>query len=184
MKRANKDDYAQMRLEFNRESSRKYLKEQLGNECANCGSSLDIEYHHVVPLALGGRNKLTNIIPLCHVCHQIAHGSKNIRHICRAENTGRPKNIPKENYKSILRDYIDGKIGRKEAERLLGLPKYAKLSEQWYFSEYLKECGIEKVKNSVDLIKCGKNKNIVRKEKKVSEIIYINGDTKTNYRVI
>lgn len=50
--------YKQLRTEFNRPLFKKRLIEVLGSECANCGSHSDIEYHHVVPLALGGRIEL------------------------------------------------------------------------------------------------------------------------------
>ena len=80
-------DYKQLRLEFARDSFHEELEEKLGKVCCNCGSELDIEYHHVIPLALGGTNNITNIVPLCYVCHQIAHGSKNIRRLKRSEDT-------------------------------------------------------------------------------------------------
>lgn len=84
-------DYKQLRLEFARDSFHEELEEKLGKVCCNCGSELDIEYHHVIPLALGGTNNITNIVPLCYVCHQIVHGSKNIRRLKRSEDTGRKR---------------------------------------------------------------------------------------------
>ena len=61
--------YTQNKLQFNRPSFKDELKDKLGTVCCNCGSNLDVEYHHVVPLALGGTNNIGNIVPLCHVCH-------------------------------------------------------------------------------------------------------------------
>lgn len=44
--------YTQNKLQFNRPSFKDELKDKLGTVCCNCGSNLDVEYHHVVPLAL------------------------------------------------------------------------------------------------------------------------------------
>jgi hypothetical protein len=38
--------------------------------CFECGSMDKIEYHHVVPQAMGG----TKTIPLCVICHGKVHG--------------------------------------------------------------------------------------------------------------
>lgn len=69
-------EYKQLRLEFNRVLFKRDLEEKLGKTCCNCGSNLDVEYHHIVPLALGGTNKITNIVPLCGICHSIVHGKR------------------------------------------------------------------------------------------------------------
>lgn len=37
--------------------------------CARCGSSEDIELHHMIPLALGGTTEEPNLICLCRKCH-------------------------------------------------------------------------------------------------------------------
>lgn len=44
--------------------------------CANCGSKNDLEWHHIVPLSKGGNNIRSNIVCLCHECHNIVHGRK------------------------------------------------------------------------------------------------------------
>lgn len=51
--------------------------EQLPNECCNCGSSNDLHIHHVVPLSVGGTNKLSNLAVICGICHLKAHGMKD-----------------------------------------------------------------------------------------------------------
>ena len=40
--------YTQNKLQFNRPSFKDELKDKLGTVCCNCGSNLDVEYHHVV----------------------------------------------------------------------------------------------------------------------------------------
>jgi 5-methylcytosine-specific restriction endonuclease McrA len=41
-------------------------------KCYVCGLKAKIR-HHVVPLSKGGRNKRSNIVPLCHRCHCAVH---------------------------------------------------------------------------------------------------------------
>ena len=150
-------EYTQLRFDFNKPLFKTELKEKLGCECVNCGSTLDIDYRHIIPLALGGTNKISNIVPLCYVCHQIAHGSRNIRHLCRAENSGRPKMPKPDNADNILWNYMHGKIGGKQCREQLGLKPAMKLTDVWYFKEFLKENHIISYKNKVDLFNCKKN---------------------------
>ena len=57
-------------------------KDIVGKKCCNCGSEKDIQYHHIIPLSLGGNNILSNIVPLCYSCHSLLHfgEKKNINH--------------------------------------------------------------------------------------------------------
>ena len=41
--------------------------------CKSCGSREHMELHHILPLAMGGTNKLENLMPLCHGCHVKIH---------------------------------------------------------------------------------------------------------------
>ena len=50
-------------------------KETVGKKCANCESLNGLEYHHIIPLALGGTNNLTNFVCLCSKCHGLIHGA-------------------------------------------------------------------------------------------------------------
>ena len=56
---------------FNSNQSR--LRALLPERCANCGDVEDLQIHHVVPLALGGSNFLSNMVVLCVRCHGKAH---------------------------------------------------------------------------------------------------------------
>ena len=57
-------------------------KDIIGRACCNCGETTDLEYHHIVPLSLGGNNILTNYCCLCYRCHSLLHygEKKNISH--------------------------------------------------------------------------------------------------------
>ena len=54
-----------------------YLKKEKGTVCINCLSNdKPIQYHHVVPISLGGQDILSNIVPLCEDCHNLIHHAK------------------------------------------------------------------------------------------------------------
>lgn len=46
--------------------------------CAGCGSTLDIEYDHVIPQCKGGRDSIDNMQILCHHCNKRKNGSMGI----------------------------------------------------------------------------------------------------------
>lgn len=54
--------------------NRKYYWENLKNECINCGSTDELQLHHIVPLSQGGTNRLSNIVVICSKCHGKIHG--------------------------------------------------------------------------------------------------------------
>ena len=41
-----------------------------GGACADCGSRFDLQYDHVIPVALGGASTLENLQVLCARCNQ------------------------------------------------------------------------------------------------------------------
>ena len=43
--------------------------------CVECGSQFDIQYDHVIPLALGGANTVQNLQILCAPCNQSKGGT-------------------------------------------------------------------------------------------------------------
>lgn len=48
-------------------------RQNLGCKCVNCGTTDNIQYHHIVPVGNGGANALSNVVPLCVSCHAAAH---------------------------------------------------------------------------------------------------------------
>lgn len=60
-----------------------------GHKCVSCGSDNDLEVHHIVPVAQGGSNELSNLITLCLTCHNKAH--RNNHH---ARETSETKPLP------------------------------------------------------------------------------------------
>lgn len=67
-----------LRKEFESKKFNDILKQNLKEECVNCESNFNIQYHHIVPLTLGGTNKISNIVPLCEDCHNKIHNIKNM----------------------------------------------------------------------------------------------------------
>ena len=49
--------------------------ERDGGRCVECGSGFDIQYDHVIPLALGGANTVQNLQILCAPCNQSKGGT-------------------------------------------------------------------------------------------------------------
>lgn len=45
------------------------IRKRFGNKCLNCGAEKDLTIDHVVPLASGGINGLTNMQLLCRICN-------------------------------------------------------------------------------------------------------------------
>ena len=166
-----KKDY---RKEFDR--MKNDLRYILGSVCCACGSNKMIQYHHILPLVLGGDNRLTNIVPLCSDCHAKIHGVKPLTQY--AENTGRPRSTPVPNYRIILNKYIIGEIGTEQAKTMLKLKDGAKIAQQSYYKEYLKELGIRRIKRSGYL---GYSNSIILYEDGHMEL-YTNGELRQKRR--
>ena len=50
-----------------------WMKDEKYHFCAVCGRTEDLQYHHFVPMSLGGANEPSNIIVLCAEFHQRWH---------------------------------------------------------------------------------------------------------------
>jgi tetratricopeptide (TPR) repeat protein len=51
-------------------SVKKAVWKRDGGKCVNCGSEVDIEYDHIIPLAKGGSSTIQNIQILCKKCNR------------------------------------------------------------------------------------------------------------------
>lgn len=49
---------------------RRTVFERDGGQCVECGSNFDIQYDHVIPVALGGATSVENLQLLCAGCNQ------------------------------------------------------------------------------------------------------------------
>lgn len=53
----------------------KRFKARFHNECAICGlkDKNVMELHHIIPLGIGGKNDINNLVCLCANCHRRVH---------------------------------------------------------------------------------------------------------------
>lgn len=56
--------------------TRKSIYKREGYQCAVCGSTRQLEIHHVVKRSRGGGNNPENLVCLCHICHCLVHGER------------------------------------------------------------------------------------------------------------
>lgn len=164
--------YNKLRQEYNKQSFKKYLKTNLGCKCRICGSEENIEYHHIIALAVGGDNSLSNIIPLCYECHQKAHRTRNVRKYCaeRSDNYGRPSPLTYEQAEPILEQYFLCKIGAKECWKKLGYTGKVKLAGKKHYKRYKDEHGIIQSRNNIDLIASQPSKKNSKRNTDTEEI--------------
>lgn len=141
----------ELRREFTKESFRAEIERSLGHACCNCGSTEGIEYHHIVPIAFGGTNRLSNIVPLCSKCHKAAHNGRHITEYAATNHTGRPKSFTDELAEKILPLYACGEITRAECQKLLGLSKGTKLHDSRGYMAFLRRHGIKSIRNTRDV---------------------------------
>lgn len=104
-------------------------KDIVGRVCANCGETEDIEYHHIVPLALGGNDVLSNICPLCYKCHCKVHynGEVGISHstitkagVERARAAGKQIGLPRGTKLETQKSFIAKEIILQRSKDFLG----------------------------------------------------------------
>lgn len=140
-----------------RKTLSKQIKQSVGNVCCNCGTDKNIEYHHIVPLALGGRDIESNMVPLCHQCHKAAHCGQHISH---------------------YRKSING--GRKKAQLLLNYSIKTTLISRPPFKRYLQSKGIKQVRNLVDMVATNNETGLIN-GCCVGEIEYLDGHKENIY---
>lgn len=147
--------YEELKKEFTRESFREEMIRTLGRTCGNCGCENNIEYHHIVPLKIGGTNRLSNIIPLCHKCHVAAHTGRNVKNIKDVpEKTGRPKKwVLTMKNEMLLWMYARGEIGMSRFREKSGfINKRTKLHDTTMYQEFLDKHNIDHIRNVFDIV--------------------------------
>lgn len=122
-----------------------------GDACLNCGDRENVEWHHVVPLELGGNDIPSNTVPLCHICHKtVTFQQLLLQTTCResCKNGGRPKKQWVNNAEDIFEDYVYCRISKLEAKERLGVG-YNFCDHQDY-RDWLKGKHIAKTRNNID----------------------------------
>jgi hypothetical protein len=119
-----------------------------GCRCVNCGTLEDIEWHHIVPLSRGGKDVVSNIIPLCHSCHH--KGSHGQRLRVKEATLGRHRitDIDRDKAERIFKAYSIGMITDGEATSLLGYSGKTHMADCVAFKEWSKRNGVSRVNGS------------------------------------
>ena len=141
-------------LRNQRKAFRQECIERYGTVCINCGSSERIEWHHVVPLEIGGNDEPSNCVPLCYSCHKAVTNHQlvivsRLNEWKHSALTGR-KVLKEDGWEEILLDYVECRISPSEAAKRLGGRKSFRSMKM--FSEFKKRHGIVRHKNNLDII--------------------------------
>jgi len=108
--------------------------------CANCGADSELVIHHIVPLALGGSNRTSNLVCLCTSCHSLMHSGIKISDLNkpRRKPAGRKRGVDEiGDYKTIR--YLADKhsMSQKNISNAIkaGRLKANKINGQMYIAE-------------------------------------------------
>lgn len=118
-------------------------------ECCNCGSDKQIEYHHIVPLCFGGKDEISNIVPLCKSCHCKAHG-KVWRKASSNKKSGRKPMVEYEIAKEYIQKYFAGEIVAPDLIEKLNLNSKMSIASISTVRRYIKEenISLEQIKEA------------------------------------
>lgn len=130
---------------------RQQVVEHCGTACANCGSSQEVEYHHIVPLSNGGTNRVSNFVALCPICHLKAHGKLKYRNVWSREHV---INMEKpDGANDVIEKYLHGELSKSDVCQKWGAPQDKPLYYIDFFRVYLERHGIISYQNFVELKK-------------------------------
>lgn len=99
---------SEIREEFNRHIRNDFIKEH--PLCQYCGKQAE-QVHHLIPIAKGGDNRQSNLIPLCTECHCLVHyDHKDLsKSSSWTTNTKKPNN---RQWKSVVRQWQQGELSK------------------------------------------------------------------------
>lgn len=166
--------YKSLRKEFDLPSFRECMKNSLQDSCVNCGNKENLEYHHIVPLKLGGTNKLSNIVALCPMCHKAAHRGQHISKYSNHTYTGRKSIASIDRHSKVFDMYINGEIGNRKCIELTGYSTRTPIKDRPVFKQYLKSKGIQSVRNLIDIAATSRKRGLLSGDE-VGEIVYQDG---------
>ena len=152
---ARTHEIKKIREEFANPAFRKWMKGQLPQRCVYCGSAENLEYHHLVPVELGGDNRLSNIVPLCHAHHMvITHGGTVAQYKDGRNKGGRPRKYSYADAKVIFDDFSHGRFGTAELRKRMHISGGTHIQDLPSYKQYLKERDIKHIKSHVDMLTC------------------------------
>ena len=121
---------------------------------------------------------MTNIVPLCNICHEKAHGATKIRQVNGLKGGRKRAPVP-DNYEEILWKYMYGEIGKSECEQLLDIKGASKLNDRPFLKEFIAKYNIVSYTNKIDTYRHYSKSN--HKGKLLSKVVFADGKEITNY---
>lgn len=127
---------------YSRAIAHKAKRERLlGTICCNCGKDCgaEIEYHHIVPLERGGKDIVSNLVPICFDCHSVIHFNFERK---KPKRTGRRR----KEYDPALMDNVFGRYVSKElseADARKELGTGCRIKDMVQFKEWAEEHGVD-----------------------------------------
>jgi len=141
-----------LRQEYIRLKTSGEIARRCGTRCVCCKSDQNVEYHHVVPLSLGGNNEFSNIVPLCHRCHLASHNGRHIQSFADHSNdTGRPPKCDDDTAFKALDLLAAGEIGNRKCQELMSLGVRTMPNATRQFTKWAELRGYKKVRNNLDV---------------------------------
>ena len=123
------------------------------NRCANCGCEDDLQIHHIVPVSIGGKDVITNLVPLCVNCHLAAHHGRDLEEYKKntgRQNGGRQIKVDFKDFDAIFQKYIDGKIGKTVFCKLTGYCMHV-TKRNPHLAKSMEIRGIKSFRNNIDI---------------------------------
>ena len=136
-------------------------KEEIGIQCCNCGSTSDLQYHHIIPIAIGGKDINSNMCCLCYDCHYKLHHDGKEK---KVNNYGEliKKGQARAKKEGILTGRIPNKVTvvfNDDSVKVFDSAKYA--------AKYL-NCGLRSVQHWCE----GQNTKYISKQYDIKNIYY------------
>lgn len=146
------------------------------NRCANCGSSKDLQIHHIVPVSNGGKETLGNLTVLCLDCHKKVHKTFN-NHSGVGNAAGRKPNERCADWEDVLVAYARCELSTSEAKILLNMSQKSHIkdkSTKWACESLLRH-GISGYANMIDYLESSAIHKTLRDGDFVGYVAYVNG---------
>lgn len=163
-----------LRKESNTPMFKAMVRDEHGCACVNCGSYENVEYHHIVPISLGGTNAISNVVPLCHKCHKAAHCGRHLSHYSDHSNGGRKRRVPDEEFYRICNLWLDGQIGNLKRAEMLGISVN---TQRGQFKEWLSERGLKSIRNQLDFVMTVAMSDLLHSGRVVGKATRLDGTT-------
>lgn len=147
------------------------------NQCQNCGSTKNLQIHHIVPIGNGGNETLGNLTVLCLDCHKKVHKAFN-NHSGVGKSNGRKSNIRCADWEDVLVAYARCELSACEAKILLNMSQKSHIkdkSTKWAYESLLRH-GISGYANMIDYLESSAIHKTLQDGDFVGYVAYVNGN--------